>query len=80
MDNWRPSPSLTLTCMDVNEGFDVMQDFVFPTWTLWDMEPSSERPYNVSVAPPEVGEFAPDIDVMVGGSVALWSNKRNYVT
>jgi hypothetical protein len=44
------------------------------------MEPSSERPYNVSVAPPEVGEFAPDIDVTVGGSVALRSNKCDYVT
>ena len=69
MDSWRPSPSATFTWMEVNVGLTMMQDFVFPTWTRWDKAPSNELPYNVRVAPPEVGEFAPNIDVIIGRSV-----------
>ena len=54
--------------MDVNVGFEMMHDFVFPICTLWDIAPSKELPYNVRVDPPDVGEFAPTIDVTMGGA------------
>ena len=47
-----------------------MHDLVFPTWTRWDNAPSKELPYKVRVAPPDVGEFAPEMDVTIGESTA----------
>ena len=77
IESWRPSPSLTFSWIEENVGFDTTQDLVFPIWTRWDTAPSNEVPNKVSVAPPEVGEFAPDIDVTMGGSSRIRKRMPN---
>ena len=38
--------------------------------------PSKELPYRVRVAPPDEGEFAPSIDVIIGGSASVVLNRN----